>query len=212
MKNGKYDERQKLSTELANKMFQSRLDRTVIAARQSNLRIMSFSIRYLFSFGILVFGLLVPILPRFYMIYIRFNNPERYKDVFTLLHSPLLYLITVIPFGFLSVIAWFSLKKNDLSQKSDIRRISGVIVSLIVLGYWGLAVSMPTVWGLAAIFFLFGSILVLPLTYWWGGLIGYWFIRWIFPEHMCILEKTNTHLESSKRTTLLEMLKKSCKK
>jgi len=166
-------------------------------------------IRYVFSFGILVFGFLVPILPRFYMIYVRLNNPERYKDVFRLLHNPLVYFMTVFPYIFLSGVAWFSLRQVDLSKESGVKQISGIIVSLIVMGYWGLAISMPPIWGLAAIFFMFGSILILPLTYWYGGIIGYWLVRSTFHNQMLVLNKTEIHVAPLNKTTLAETLNKS---
>lgn len=169
--------------------------------------------RNILSFGISLFGFLVPILPRFYMIHMRSSNPERLSDVFSPLHAPGVYQMTVFPFIFLSLIAWFSLRKSDLSRESVIKRVSGIIVAFIVIGYWGLMVSMPFVWGVAAGYFFIGSIFILPLVYEVGGLIGLRIFQSIFPDTtLPAKESENRKMqikESKSETTLEEMFRKS---
>jgi len=168
------------------------------------------------------------------MIYMRSGNPERLEDVFALTHYPSLYFMIVLPFIFLSCIAWLSLynKKfskvpiikrilwliipmaliaipllwvpvlyiatipyillytiiwlilshQNLSGVYMVKRIFGLVISFVAIGCWGLAVSMPFVMGLGAYFFLFCSPILLLLTYFFGGSIGYRIVKCLFPK------------------------------
>jgi hypothetical protein len=162
--------------------------------------------KYISSSGILLFGLFVPILPRAYMICARANNSERISDVFGILHYPTLYFLTVVPFVFLSIFTWLILSKTTLSRDIVVKRVSGIGVSFIAMGYWGLGVSMPGVWGLGAFFFSFASILMLPLTYGYGGLIMYWIIKGMFLDQTKSFNENRVHVKSSKDETTLEKM------
>jgi len=137
-----------------------------------------------FAFGILLYGCVVPLLPRAYIIFLTPGNTtiERYgiygyADIFTLLHTPSIYFAIVFPFILLSGVSWLSLTNKSLSNEALTKRVLGVLVSFVVICPWGFSVSMPNVWGLAAGWFSIMSIIVVPIGYIVGYLIGHWIVE-----------------------------------
>lgn len=128
--------------------------------------------RVFISFGILVLGLLVPFLPNACIVLFTSKTiTNKYVYIFELWEDSV-YMLTVFPFLLLALVSWVSLINENLSKDSFIKRVSGIGFSFTVICYWGLGVSMPTVWGLAALFFSGMSLVVLPVTYSIGYFIG----------------------------------------
>lgn len=111
-------------------------------------------VRYLLSFGVLLAGVLIPKLP---------------------------YVPVVIPFVILGVGAWLSFfRAEDLSIDAVLKKSSGILFSLFVIGTWAEMISTPE-GAIGIIFYLPGAILILPLTYYLGGTVGLWLIKLAFP-------------------------------
>lgn len=101
-------------------------------------------------------------------------------------------VLPIIPYGLLLIAIGLSFSRQNITGPLIIKRLIGVMVSFVAIVSWSLAVSMPTAWGLAAYWFMLCSPIVLLVTYFIGGSIGYLIARSIFPH---IEEKVAYKLE-----------------